>query len=332
MSTVTGTAPGGDEGPPSPFEALYAEAPYAEPLDDELWYRELRAAPKVYSFDIGTVYMYSTDDTRYGGLQTSQGWPPYGSGEPTATGWWIDSTGRRKPATVVAPEMARIAAENPIREHPPVRNRAADTASTPSSEESAQADAYTDVLAGDWSQAESSLGRRRRWANLRGYWNLARGAEAPGRHRREREVVLSPRLLTGAAVILAGQKRSAVDDEWRSHLSDLKSQGLSSRDQTHAALGFLWAALRYRLRDAANLAWHSVDAVLRSRTLSNLFVTIPTLMAAICLLRYLGMLGVLTSAEGISAIGGGLYGLVRVGRWWRDVKPPEPKARRVKEQ
>ena len=47
------------------------------------------------------------------------------------------------------------------------------------------------------------------------------------------------------------------------------------------------------------------------------------------ILRHLGTLGVLTSAEGISAIGGGLYGLVRVGRWWRDVRPPEPKARRV---
>jgi hypothetical protein len=45
-----------------------------------------------------------------------------------------------------------------------------------------------------------------------------------------------------------------------------------------------------------------------------------------------GTLGVLTSAESISAIGGGLYRLVRVGRWWRDVKPPEPKARRAAEQ
>jgi hypothetical protein len=291
-------APGDDEGLHCPFAPV-------DPLDDELW---------------------------YGGLQPWQDRPSYGDGVPTATGWWIDSTGRRKPATVVAPEMARIAAANPIREHPPVWNRAADTASTPSSEDSAQADAYTDVLAGDWSQAEFSLGRRQWWAKLRAYWILARGAEAPGRHRREREVVLSPRRLTGAAVFLAGQKRSAVADEWRSHLSGLTSQGLASRGQTRAALGFLWAAVRYRLRDAVNLAWHSVDAVLRSRTLSNLFVMIPTLMAALCILRHLGTLGVLTSAESISAIGGGLYGLVRVGRWWRDVKPPEPKARSASEQ
>ena len=56
------------------------------------------------------------------------------------------------------------------------------------------------------------------------------------------------------------------------------------------------------------------------------------LMAALCILRHLGTLGLFTSAEGISAIGAALHGLVRVGRWWRDVKPPEPKARCAKEQ
>jgi hypothetical protein len=35
------------------------------------------------------------------------------------------------------------------------------------------------------------------------------------------------------------------------------------------------------------------------------------------------------SAAGIAAIGGTLCGLVWVGRW-RDVKPPEPQARRAK--
>jgi hypothetical protein len=44
-----------------------------------------------------------------------------------------------------------------------------------------------------------------------------------------------------------------------------------------------------------------------------------------------GTIGVITSAESVLAIGGGLYGLIRIGRWWRDVKPPEPKARRARE-
>jgi len=79
------------------------------------------------------------------------------------------------------------------------------------------------------------------------------------------------------------------------------------------------------------LACRPLDALLRSRALSNLLVLVPTLMAALYILRRLGTLGVLTSAEGISAIGGGLYGLVLAGRKYRNVKPPEPKARRAKE-
>jgi len=38
----------------------------------------------------------------------------------------------------------------------------------------------------------------------------------------------------------------------------------------------------------------------------------------------------LASYESIAEIGGLLYLLVRVGRWYRNVKPPEPKTR-VKE-
>ena len=60
-----------------------------------------------------------------------------------------------------------------------------------------------------------------------------------------------------------------------------------------------------------------------------MFVLIPTLMAALYILRHLGTLGAATSAGGVSAIGGVLYGLVRVGRWYRNVRPPEPKARRA---
>src|SRR5207244_2375934 len=175
-----------------------------DPMDDELWWSTLLAARKD---------MYSTEDERYVAYGVWQDRPSYGDGVPTATSWWRNSIGGINHQTVVAPKVAGSAAANPIREHPPVWNKGADTASTPSREDSAQADAYTDVLADDWSQAEFSLGR----------------------HRREREVVLSPRRLTGAAVFLAGQKRSAVADEWRSHLSDLIRQGLSSRGDRKSA-------------------------------------------------------------------------------------------------
>ena len=147
-----------------------------------------------------------------------------------------------------------------------------------------------------------------------------------------RRHAVSPEQLTNLAVFFAGPGRSSLLNEWRSHLSGETGRGLARKDQIHAARGFLLAAIRYRLQDAAGLAWRPVDALLGSRALSNLFVMIPTAMVALSILRHEGTLGVLTSAESISAIAAGLYGLVRVSRWWRDVKPPEPKARRVKEQ
>ena len=82
---------------------------------------------------------------------------------------------------------------------------------------------------------------------------------------------------------------------------------------------------------ATGRVWALADAALKSRLFSNLVVLVPTWTAAYFVLRHEGTLGVLTSAESISAIGAALYGLVRVGRWWRDVKPPEPKARRAQE-
>jgi DNA-directed RNA polymerase specialized sigma24 family protein len=152
------------------------------------------------------------------------------------------------------------------------------------------------------------------------------------RDRGARRRVVSPQRLTTLAAFVAGPERSSsLLDEWRSHLSGETGHGLTRRDQIRDARGFLLAAVRCRLRDTAAMAWRPVDALLGSRTLSNLFVMIPTAMAALFILRREGTIGVVTSAEGISAIGGALYMLVRVGRWWRNVKPPEPKARRVKE-
>lgn len=88
------------------------------------------------------------------------------------------------------------------------------------------------------------------------------------------------------------------------------------------------AAIRYRLQDVADLAWIPVDAILKSRLLSNLVVLVPTAATALVLLHHDGTYGALASAESISAIGAAHYTLIRVGRWWRGIKPLEPKARR----
>jgi hypothetical protein len=138
--------------------------------------------------------------------------------------------------------------------------------------------------------------------------------------------------LTDLAALLAGRRRPALRAEWRTHLAGESGHDPANWAKVKDALGFVASALHCRWTDTADVAWTPVDAILKSRKLSNLLVFVPTVAAAMYILRHLGTLGVITSAEGISAIGGGLYGLIRVGRWWRDVEPPEPKARRAKEQ
>ena len=142
---------------------------------------------------------------------------------------------------------------------------------------------------------------------------------------------LSAGSLTWLAVLLAGHKRSAMADEWRAHLAGWPGAELSRRDQVHAARGFIWAAVRYRLEDAADLAWRPVDAVLGSRTLSNLFVGGPVTLVLVAIVRHDGRFGLVADIQDPAALGAFLYGVIRTGRWWRGVKPPEPKARRARE-
>src|ERR1700733_5846712 len=130
--------------------------------------------------------------------------------------------------------------------------------------------------------------------------------------------------LTSIAVLLAGPKREALRDEWRAHLAGESGHDPADRRKIGEALGFIASAIQCRCADAADAAWTPVDAVLKSRTRSNLFVLVPTWAAAYLVLRHEGVLGVVKAAEGISAIGGTLYALVRAGRWYRKVKPPEP--------
>ena len=141
-----------------------------------------------------------------------------------------------------------------------------------------------------------------------------------------RRPLISPGSLTGAAVFLACKKRSAVRDEWRSHLSGPTGRGLGRNDQVRAARGFLWSAVRFRLQDAADLAWRPIDAVLGSRTLSNLFVWGPVLVVLIAIVRHDGRYGLVADDQDPIALGLFLYGAIKVGRWYRKVKPPEPKA------
>lgn len=158
------------------------------------------------------------------------------------------------------------------------------------------------------------------------------GGQALERARRRRLVrrtVISPRSLTSVAVILAGQKRSMVGEEWRGHLLGERASGLTRREEARAARGFVLAAMRYRAHDAADLVWRPADAVLRSRTKSNLFVWLPVLGIVLAVVHHDGWYGLAVNAQNLIETWIGLYAAVRVGRWYRKVKPPEPKPRRA---
>jgi hypothetical protein len=75
-------------------------------------------------------------------------------------------------------------------------------------------------------------------------------------------------------------------------------------------------------RRGVELAWLPVDAVLAARELSNLVVVAATLAAAILCTRDGGLTSLIMNLPALAVVWGAAYGLIRLGRWWRDVGPP----------
>ncbi len=152
---------------------------------------------------------------------------------------------------------------------------------------------------------------------------------------RERRLPVPPahavRRLTNAAAVLAGRKHERLRDEWLSHLTGELGRGLPRKDQFRAARGFLWAAVLLRLQDAAAAAWRPADAVLGSRTLSNLFMSGPVIVTLFAIVHHDGRFGLVADIQDPACLGAFPYGVIRTGRWWRRVEMPEPKARRARE-
>ena len=123
--------------------------------------------------------------------------------------------------------------------------------------------------------------------------------------------------LTGLAGFFVGRKRVYLREEWRSHLAGEGGQGLAPKDQVQAAWGFVWAAVIIRFHDADDLAWRPIDAILRSSTLSNLFVWIPVLAAMLAVVHHDGLYALIANNENLTVLGVGLYAMIRVGRWYR---------------
>jgi hypothetical protein len=141
----------------------------------------------------------------------------------------------------------------------------------------------------------------------------------------------SARNLTDFAALVAGDRGPALRDEWRAHLAGESGHDPATWPKVRQALGFVASAIRFRLADTADLAWRPADAVLCSRTLSNLFVAAPVIAMLFAIVHHDGGFGLVADIQDSAALGGFLYGVIRTGRWWRGVKPPEPKARRVRD-
>ena len=137
--------------------------------------------------------------------------------------------------------------------------------------------------------------------------------------------------LTDLAVLLAGRRRSEVRDEWPAHLAGESGHDPDTRVKIRQALGFVASAIQFRLADAAELAWRPADAVLGSRCLSNLLVWGPVVATLVAIVRHDGRFGLVADDQDPVALGAFLYVVIKTGRWWRGVKPPEPPTRRARQ-
>jgi hypothetical protein len=71
--------------------------------------------------------------------------------------------------------------------------------------------------------------------------------------------------------------------------------------------------------------------VLGSRTLSNLFAGGLVVVNLVAIVRHDGRFGLAAGIQDAGEPGAILSGVIRTGRWWRRLKPPEFKARRARE-
>jgi hypothetical protein len=167
-------------------------------------------------------------------------------------------------------------------------------------------------------------------AVLTGLMAISAGLQVIESHRRAL-AKSAARSLTDLAAWLAGRGRPALHDEWRAHLAGESGHDPVAWPKVRQALGFVASGIRCRLADLAELAWRPADAVLSSRFLSNLFVWGPVIAVLAAIVHHDGRFGLVADIQDPVALGAFLYGAIRTGRWWRNVKPPEPKARRAEE-
>jgi hypothetical protein len=143
--------------------------------------------------------------------------------------------------------------------------------------------------------------------------------------RRERRTELAIRLLTLLAGVLAGRKHSHLLEAWTADLcGNLEAdEPPPLRQRLRLSAGFVVAALRCRLDDAAGLAWRPVDALVSSWHSSNLAVLLPATIAVGLILPREGFYGLIANAENLGVIAAAPYAAIKGLRKYRQIDTPK---------
>ncbi|WP_331731528.1 hypothetical protein [Kitasatospora sp. NBC_01300] len=137
------------------------------------------------------------------------------------------------------------------------------------------------------------------------------------------------RLLAGAAVRLAGSRRSHLRQAWLADLAGDPASGLvpSSRQRRALAAGFLVAAVRLRLHDTMEVLWKPADWVLTTSSRTTGAVVTATGALALYIDATGGLHQLLTTGvQACSVTAPSLYGLARWVRRVRGIEPSAPPA------
>jgi hypothetical protein len=89
------------------------------------------------------------------------------------------------------------------------------------------------------------------------------------------------------------------------------------------AAGFVVAALRCRLDDAADQAWRPIDALVSSWHGSNLAVCLPVTVAVGLILPREGFYGLIDNAENLAVIATAPYLAIKGLRKYRQIDTPK---------
>lgn len=130
----------------------------------------------------------------------------------------------------------------------------------------------------------------------------------------------TPRRTLHLATAIAGQRRVHLRDEWAAVLAGDPDNGLvlTSRQRLCLVIGFLFAAVRFRARDAVRPLWAPVDWVLSVQSRSETSIALVVGAQVIYIAWSDGVHALLTYGWGwCGGCGGALYVLTR---WLRRVR------------